>query len=178
MHWFLLGALVAVGWIARSARAGTRQVSERLDAFRRESLGKDVDTEELSREVDQLKKMVALLAGGRRVTPEMVREGRLFENATVDDIQRELDAGGRPYVLDVRSDQEWAGGRIPGAVHVPVDQVERRLHEVARDGRKLYVICAGGGRSAQAAEYLANRGYLNVHNVQGGMNSWRGPIER
>ena len=49
---------------------------------------------------------------------------------------------------------------------------------ITRDGRKLYVICAGGGRSTAAAEFLANRGFLNVHNVEGGMNSWKGPVER
>lgn len=178
MDGFIIGLLIVVGVSAWFARRKAAEVDRRLDAFRRETLSKDVDAEQLQKELDQLKKMVALLAGGKPVTAEMVREGRLFQVATVDDIGRELDAGGRPYVLDVRSDPEWSAGHIPGATHIPVEQVEKRLSEVARDGRRMYVICAGGGRSAQAAEYLANRGYLNVFNVQGGMNTWRGAIER
>jgi len=57
-----------------------------------------------------------------------------------------------------------------------VDDIQKRLHEVARDGRKLFVICAGGGRSQAAASFLSGRGYLNVHTVEGGMNSWKGPV--
>jgi rhodanese-related sulfurtransferase len=38
----------------------------------------------------------------------------------------------------------------------------------------MYVICAGGGRSAAASKQLSDRGYLNVFNVEGGMKSWRG----
>jgi rhodanese-related sulfurtransferase len=38
------------------------------------------------------------------------------------------------------------------------------------------MICAGGGRSAAAAAFLANRGYLNVHSVEGGMGAWRGKV--
>ena len=39
-------------------------------------------------------------------------------------------------MIDVRSPQEWAGGHIAGALHIPVDDIQKRLHEVARDGRK------------------------------------------
>jgi rhodanese-related sulfurtransferase len=142
---------------------------------RNANIGK-ADGEELKESLDGLRKLVTQMAGGREVDPDMVRENRLYRNARPDEIQLELEAGGAPYVIDVRSPQEWAAGHIACAVHIPVDDITKRMSEIARDGRKLYMICAGGGRSAAAAAFLANRGYLNVHSVEGGMGAWRGKV--
>ena len=73
-------------------------------------------------------------------------------------------------VLDVREDDEWAGGRVPGALPLPLDDVPTRLEEVAPEAL-VYVMCAAGGRSAQVAEYLRQQGY-DARNVAGGMNDW------
>jgi rhodanese-related sulfurtransferase len=164
--------------IAWSARKRLVSMQDALESLRRGTTIREADEEELKQSVDGLRRLLALMAGGKPVDADMVKENRLFRNARPEEIQGELDAGGKPYVLDVRTDQEWQGGHIPGATHIPVDDIKRRLSEVARDGRKMYVICAGGGRSAAAADYLANRGYLNVHNVEGGMGAWRGDVVR
>ncbi|MHC5209147.1 MAG: rhodanese-like domain-containing protein [Planctomycetota bacterium] len=145
------------------------------DQRRNANIGK-ADTEELKESVDGLRKLVALMAAGRTVDAEMVKENRLYQNARPDEVQSELEAGGTPYVIDVRSPQEWAAGHIECAVHIPVDDISKRMSEIARDGRKMYMICAAGGRSAAAASFLANRGYLNVHSVEGGMGAWRGKV--
>lgn len=136
----------------------------------------EADAGELKESLDGLRKLVAMLAAGKPVDAEMVRENRLYRNAKPADIEAELAAGRACAVLDVRTPQEWAGGHIEGAVHVPLDDLQKRLHEVPRDGRRMFVICAGGGRSQAAATFLANRGFLNVHNVEGGMNAWKGPV--
>lgn len=73
-------------------------------------------------------------------------------------------------VLDVREDDEWAGGRIAGALHVPMGQVPTRLDELPKQG-PVFVVCAGGGRSGQVAAYLREQGYGAV-NVAGGMTDW------
>ena len=73
-------------------------------------------------------------------------------------------------VLDVREDNEWEGGRIAGALHVPMNDVPNRLAEVPKDG-PVFVVCAAGGRSAQVTEFLRGQGYDAV-NVAGGMNDW------
>ncbi len=159
-------------------RGRLASLEERLTDLSHGTAGKEADTGELKESLDGLRKLVGMLAAGKSVDAEMVKENRLYRNAKVQDIQAELDAGRQPAVLDVRSAQEWASGHIECAVHVPVDELQSSLHAVPRDGRKLFVVCAGGGRSQAAAAFLANRGYLNVHNVEGGMNAWKGPVAR
>ncbi|MEW5628303.1 rhodanese-like domain-containing protein [Streptomyces hydrogenans] len=79
-------------------------------------------------------------------------------------------------VLDVREDDEWAAGRVEGAVHVPMSDFVARFAEVgealAEHGR-AYVMCRVGGRSAQVTQYLVQQGYDAV-NVDGGMMAWEG----
>lgn len=71
-------------------------------------------------------------------------------------------------LLDVRTDGEWADGRIPGAVHIPMDQLMIRLAEV---GDRVVCVCAVGARSGRVAEYLNAQGYEAV-NLDGGIYAW------
>jgi rhodanese-related sulfurtransferase len=63
-------------------------------------------------------------------------------------------------VLDVRTDEEWASGRIPGSVHIPMDQLLSRIDEV---GDRVICVCAVGSRSARVTQYLASRGWEAVN---------------
>jgi rhodanese-related sulfurtransferase len=74
------------------------------------------------------------------------------------------------YLLDVRESDEWSAGHAPQAAHLPLGQLVARLDEVPTD-RQVAVICRGGGRSAQATEYLNQVGRRAV-NVAGGMQAW------
>ena len=85
------------------------------------------------------------------------------------------DGAGGLWILDVRTPQETAAGIIPGAVLIPIDDLESRRSELPRDGRKTLVYCAGGGRSAVACEYLSREGYGELYNLEGGFTSWSGP---
>ena len=75
---------------------------------------------------------------------------------------------GDDLLLDVREDDEWAAGRAPAAVHVPMGEL--RQDTVPRD-RPVLVLCRVGGRSAAVAQALEQLGY-DVGNVTGGMLSW------
>jgi rhodanese-related sulfurtransferase len=77
-------------------------------------------------------------------------------------------AQGEALLLDVREDDEWAAGRAPAAVHVPMGEL--RQDTVPRD-RPVLVLCRVGGRSAAVAQALEQLGY-DVGNVTGGMLSW------
>lgn len=171
----LLAAALAFG-VAWGARGRAARLAEELQATRRELAAKPTDGADLATEVTTLRRHVELLAKGLAVDPLMVREKRLFGNVDARTLGERLAAAPRPAVIDVRSPGEWSNGHIEGARHMPVDELEKRLSEVPRDGTPLYVVCAGGGRSATAAEFLAKRGYLNVFNVEGGMNAWRGKV--
>ncbi|WP_046497898.1 rhodanese-like domain-containing protein [Streptomyces odonnellii] len=79
-------------------------------------------------------------------------------------------------VLDVREDDEWAAGHVEGALHVPMSDFVARFGEVTEavaGGRKAYVMCRVGGRSAQVTQYLVQQG-LDAVNVDGGMLAWDG----
>ncbi|WMX46123.1 rhodanese-like domain-containing protein [Streptomyces roseicoloratus] len=79
-------------------------------------------------------------------------------------------------VLDVREDDEWAAGHVEGALHVPMSDFVARFGEVTEavaDGRRAFVVCRVGGRSAQVTQYLVRQG-IDAVNVDGGMLAWDG----
>jgi rhodanese-related sulfurtransferase len=77
---------------------------------------------------------------------------------------------GDDLLLDVREADEWAAGHAPGAVHLPLSELQSRYAEVPTD-RPVAVVCKVGGRSAQATAYLNAQG-CRARNVVGGMLAW------
>ena len=74
-------------------------------------------------------------------------------------------------MLDVRESTEWKSGHAPGAIHIPLGQIEqapRRLHQ----GRPVVVVCASGMRSRTAAKHLRGLGF-DATSVSGGMAAWQ-----
>jgi molybdopterin/thiamine biosynthesis adenylyltransferase/rhodanese-related sulfurtransferase len=87
---------------------------------------------------------------------------------------RELIDSGGPVVLDVREQNEWDEGHIPGAVHVPRGHLESRVERAAPDhSRPVVVYCSAGNRSAFAAKTLAELGYDDVVSLSGGFTDWK-----
>ncbi|HEX5856766.1 MAG TPA: rhodanese-like domain-containing protein [Microbacterium sp.] len=72
-------------------------------------------------------------------------------------------------LIDVREPDEFAAGRVPGAVSLPMSQLGQRLDELPEGA--FDVICKVGGRSARVAQALTARGY-DVANVDGGTDAW------
>ena len=73
-------------------------------------------------------------------------------------------------LIDVRTPREFADGRVPGAVLIPLGEVVERIDEVPTDGT-IYVICARGPRSAKAVEHFRSQG-IDAVNVAGGTVAW------
>ena len=86
----------------------------------------------------------------------------------VDELSRRRTAGA--YVLDVRQQDEYDAGHVPGAVLLPLDQLEARRSEVPSD-RPVLVICKSGARSADAVRILTAAGG-DATNVAGGTLAW------
>ena len=92
---------------------------------------------------------------------------------TVSEALPEVPAAAVPdqaWLLDVREDDEWAAGHVPGATHIPLGQLGARTGELPQDDA-IYVICRSGVRSARAAHALGDAGWRAV-NVAGGMQDW------
>jgi rhodanese-related sulfurtransferase len=81
------------------------------------------------------------------------------------------DVAADAFLLDVREDDEWAAGHVPGAVHVPMMQIPARLDDIPED-RDVVVVCRVGGRSAQVVAFLQQNGRDRTINLDGGMQSW------
>lgn len=70
-------------------------------------------------------------------------------------------------IIDVREPDEYATVRVPGAINIPLGQ----LTTAELPDGPLYVICASGGRSSRATQYLEATG-IDATNVEGGTNGW------
>jgi molybdopterin/thiamine biosynthesis adenylyltransferase/rhodanese-related sulfurtransferase len=79
-----------------------------------------------------------------------------------------------PLFVDVRERDEWDEGHIPGAVHIPRGNLESRVEGLLPErDRPLVVYCAGGSRSAFAAQTLGELGYTDVRSLAGGFTDWK-----
>ncbi|MEP7347418.1 MAG: MBL fold metallo-hydrolase [Gemmatimonadaceae bacterium] len=89
------------------------------------------------------------------------------------DLAARLASGpGKVTIIDVRRDDEWADGHIPGAIHVPLGRLLERLSSLPLTGTTEVVVqCQGGSRSAIGASLLRSKG-IAAENLRGGMTEW------
>lgn len=84
------------------------------------------------------------------------------------------EKSGAGIVLDVRTPEEVAAGKIPGAMAIDFYQTDflTKVGELPKD-REIYLYCAVGGRSSQAAEQLIQQGFTKVYHLEGGIRGWQ-----
>ncbi|WP_181349003.1 sulfurtransferase TusA family protein [Thalassobacillus sp. CUG 92003] len=99
------------------------------------------------------------------------------DRLSLDDLSTRVTNDDHVVLIDVREHAEFAFGHIPGAVNIPLGELEDRLDEVSKE-YEVCVICRTGSRSDLAAQKLAYHGYAQVKNVVPGMSDWNGPIEQ
>jgi rhodanese-related sulfurtransferase len=95
------------------------------------------------------------------------------KETTVPDVKRRADTGEKFLLVDVREDNEWADGHVPGAVHLSKGIIERDIEQRVPDANaKVILYCGGGFRSALVADNLQKMGYTNVESMDGGWKGW------
>jgi molybdopterin/thiamine biosynthesis adenylyltransferase/rhodanese-related sulfurtransferase len=105
-----------------------------------------------------------VLASARERIPEI----------QVSELAELLEGDDAPLVIDVREQDEWDEGYIPGARHVPRGFLESRIAGVAGDlDAPIVINCAGGARSLLAGVSLAEMGYTEVKSLAGGFSRWK-----
>ena len=113
--------------------------------------------------------------GARETDAAAVDEG--FARQGVVEVKERLDAGWKPFVLDVRKPHEADIVKFDWAdLLVPHEDVAQHLAEIPRD-REILVHCKMGGRSAKAAAVLVSAGYTSVTNLEGGIVGWAQQID-
>ncbi|MGZ9587042.1 rhodanese-like domain-containing protein [Paenibacillus marinisediminis] len=81
-------------------------------------------------------------------------------------------------MIDVREQEEVIHGIIPGAKHIPMNDIPARIEEL-QEHEEIIFICRSGYRSERVCEYLLQQGYNGGVNLEGGMLAWmnaEGPI--
>lgn len=99
--------------------------------------------------------------------------GRVCVNVHPHEAQAFLDAHHDTQVLDVRSDAEFDGGALPGAIHHSIGDAafEQKLSTLDKT-KPVLVYCAGGYRSRKAAVVLRTLGFINIQHLHRGYHSW------
>jgi rhodanese-related sulfurtransferase len=95
---------------------------------------------------------------------------------TVEDLKVKRDRGENLTLVDVREPHEWAISELPGSMKIPLGTLPQRLAELQREG-EIVVYCRTGGRSANAVQFLRQKGYEKSFNLAGGINRWAEQID-
>ena len=166
-------AVLLVAFVAYSRATAAQRAAE--DANRTASRSAEAVREDLEQRIDTLQRLLAKVAAGDDLTPDMIEDGQLWKDVEGDEALRIVkEASGNAFILDVRTPQETAAGIIEGAVIIPMDEIEERKAELPTDGRPVIIYCAMGGRSAAVCDHLTKEGVAGLHNLVGGFGAWPG----
>lgn len=96
-----------------------------------------------------------------------------YKSGNVQQFDSVMAANSDEQLVDVRTPEEFAEGHIAGAQNIDWKNAEFAINVGALDKSKpVLVYCHSGNRSKQAAEYLANNGFTNVYELEGGISAW------
>jgi rhodanese-related sulfurtransferase len=98
---------------------------------------------------------------------------RRVKKTDVATVRARQKQGDEFYLVDVREDNEWDKGHLPGAIHLSKGVIERDIEGVIPDvNAEIVLYCGGGYRSALAADNLTRMGYTHVVSMDGGFRGW------
>ena len=99
-------------------------------------------------------------------------QGAVYVNITAEEAKQIMDTEEDYIILDVRTQEEYDQGHIPGAILIPDTEVETKAEEVLVDKDQLLLVyCRSGRRSKLASEILVELGYTNIKEF-GGIIDW------
>ena len=100
----------------------------------------------------------------------------MIEEITVSELNKKISKKEDFILLDVRTDSEYYLSSIEGSVHIPMNNVPNKLDSLESD-KEIIVQCKSGVRSARICEFLLQKGYSNIKNLQGGIVAWAEQID-
>ncbi len=124
---------------------------------------------------------VGIIGGADGPTAILVSEEgekAMYEQITSGEAKKIMDSGEELVILDVREQDEFDAGHIPGAILIPYTEIENKAEEIIPDkDKQVLVYCRSGRRSKIAAESLAKLGYSNIKEF-GGIIDWNYEVEK
>ena len=104
-------------------------------------------------------------------------QGAVYVNITAEEAKQIMDSKESYFILDVRTQEEYDQGHIPGAVVISHEEIEEKAEDVLTDKDQLILVyCRSGRRSKLAAEALLELGYTNIKEF-GGIIDWPYEVE-
>ena len=101
-----------------------------------------------------------------------------YRQITADEAAQMMQEETGFVLLDVRTQEEYASGHIPGAICIPNETIgSEEIPELPDKDQLILVYCRSGNRSKQASQKLAEQDYTNVVEF-GGINGWTGNLEK
>ncbi len=101
-----------------------------------------------------------------------------YVNITAQEAKELMDREEGYVILDVRTEEEYAQGHIPGAVLIPDYEIETKAEEILTDkDQMILVYCRSGRRSKNAAQMLLELGYTDIREF-GGIIDWPYHIDK
>ncbi len=99
--------------------------------------------------------------------PKKVGEKSKEERKSFLTVETKKEESNEPLIVDVRTVEEFAGGAYPGAINIPLDEIQSRVKELGKKDRKIILYCASGGRSSYAMQILKAYGFTSLENGGG-----------
>ena len=101
---------------------------------------------------------------------------RSYTQISQDEAKKMMEQDGTQIIVDVRMQEEYDSGHIPGAICIPNESIGTEPPEELPDFDQIILIyCRSGNRSKQAAQKLFDMGYTNIYEF-GGINDWTGEV--
>ncbi len=128
-----------------------------------------------------LRVQLAQVVVGKTLDGTLVQAGRLYHQVSADDARQMVSSHPSAtdealVIVDVRSRKEFLASHIPGARHIPLEELETRRHDIPGDAAKVLVYCSQGERSRLACDFLSRQGYMNLVTIHDGLQHWTGPV--
>ncbi|MFP7159386.1 sulfurtransferase TusA family protein [Priestia aryabhattai] len=95
---------------------------------------------------------------------------------SLEEFKEKVERNEPIHILDVREIEEYEEAHIPGVVHIPLGEVEKRSNELNKED-EIYIICHSGRRSETAGQTMKKQGFKKLINVVPGMRDWTGKTE-
>ena len=129
-----------------------------------------------------MKKLIFLLLAVMMLTAcgqeKENNQGAVYVNITAEEAKEIMDSEKGYIILDVRTQEEYDQGHIPGAVVISHEEIAEKAEEVLTDKEQLILVyCRSGRRSKIAAEALVELGYTNIKEF-GGIIDWPYEVEK
>ena len=118
--------------------------------------------------------MLPFYAGGKEMVRQELSDA---EKAAITNVSASKADGmfnaGSVIFLDVREPAEYSQGHIPGAINIPMRQVEQQIAQSALDkNTPILIYCRSGRRSSIVTATLIKKGYTHLMNLDGGIKAW------